>query len=393
LPLGSLAFGRLEDKIQEELDINPFLKKQGIKLRVVDATAGYITVEMYDGNRDLRERIVAGVDIMTGQVESAQFWSGTSTAERESVNILRRTLGYVGKMDGVKQVLLTAITGNPMPFKPHPGSEWVEAKTGIKFVWVKGGCFDMGTSTSERTGLLKEVNRSIGQENFENAKGHFVGWLDRENPRHRVCVDGFWLGKYEVTQGQWQTLMKNNPSFNKKGNDFPVEYVSWDDCQKFIDKLISTTGRKFRLPTEAQWEYAARGGKVGEKYSGFDDSAITVHIASSSTHPVGHYADRTNTFGLYDMTGNVWEWCADWFDEGYYKKSPVQNPLGPGKGSVRVLRGGGWSNAAFEWIEPHKVSWLCDLQFFARTSVRVGSKPSYHNLNLGFRLLSPGRHH
>ena len=143
LPHPAQAFGRLEDKIQNELNINPFLKKHGIKLRVADATAGYITIEMYAGSDLLRKKIASGVDVMTSQIDREWTFSDMPQDVREQVNVLRRTIGFVKEMDDVKQIMLTAITGNPMPLNPKPGAEWIEAESGMEFVWVKGGCFEM----------------------------------------------------------------------------------------------------------------------------------------------------------------------------------------------------------------------------------------------------------
>ena len=171
---------------------------------------------------------------------------------------------------------------------------------------------------------------------------------DDEKPAHRVTVSSFHIGKYEVTQALWRAVMGNNPS-RFKGDNLPVEWVNWDDCQEFIRKLNSLTGKKFRLPTEAEWEYAARGGNKsrGYKYSGSNtigDVAWYDDNSGSKTHPVGTKAP--NELGLYDMSGNVYEWCQDWYGKDYYSSSPSSNPTGPSSGSYRVDRGGGWSNDA-----------------------------------------------
>ncbi len=138
--------------------------------------------------------------------------------------------------------------------------------------------------------------------------------------------------------------MGNNPAKFKKGGNYPVESVSWDDAQQFIKKLKSPTGKSYRLPTEAEWEYACRAGGSG-KYCGSNKlDAVAWHQGNSgeATHAVGGKA--ANDFGLYDMSGNVREWCADWYDKGYYASSPQDNPTGPDSGKGRVLRGGGWSS-------------------------------------------------
>ena len=166
---------------------------------------------------------------------------------------------------------------------------------------------------------------------------------DWEKPVHQVTLtNDCYMGKYEVTQALWQAVMGNNPS-HFKGENLPVETVNWNECQVFISKLNSMTGRKFRLPTEAEWEYAARGGKKsrGYQYSGssnISDVAWYDGNSGSKTHPVG--TKQANELGIYDMAGNVWEWCLD--RKGSYNSSSQTNPTGAGSGSFRVSRGGSW---------------------------------------------------
>ena len=166
---------------------------------------------------------------------------------------------------------------------------------------------------------------------------------DWEKPVHQVTLtNDYYMGKYEVTQALWQAVMGNNPS-HFKGENLPVETVNWNECQEFISKLNSMTGRKFRLPTEAEWEYAARGGKKsrGYQYSGsrkISDVAWYDEDSGSNTHPVG--TKQANELGIYDMAGNVCEWCQDWY--GSYLSSSQTNPIGATSGSIRVDRGGCW---------------------------------------------------
>jgi formylglycine-generating enzyme required for sulfatase activity len=192
----------------------------------------------------------------------------------------------------------------------------------MEFVLIRPGSFTMGDDSSTESAV---------------------------KPAHKVTLSKpFYLGKYEVTQKQWETVMGSNPS-NFKGPQNPVENVSWDDCQAFLqklnDKLKSSSG-KFTLPTEAQWEYACRAGTT-TKYSFGDDEARFGEYAwfagnaGSKTHPVGE--KKVNAFGLYDMHGNVWEWCADWYSDTYYAASTADDPLGPDSGATRVLRGGSWN--------------------------------------------------
>ncbi len=192
-------------------------------------------------------------------------------------------------------------------------------------VRVEGGTFTMG-ATAEQGG---------------------DAW-DDEKPAHQVTLSDYYIGKYEVTQAEWEAVMGKNPSYFKyKGDNRPVEQVSWKDCQEFINKLNSLTGLNFSLPTEAQWEYAARGGNKsrGYKYSGSNEiDAVGWYNTNSGsrTHPVG--TKLANELGLYDMSGNVWEWCNDWY--GSYSSSSQTNPAGPTSGSRRVRRGGSWISFA-----------------------------------------------
>ena len=193
-----------------------------------------------------------------------------------------------------------------------------------------------------------------------------------EKPVHRVTLtNNYYIGKYEVTQALWQAVMGSNPS-HFKGDALPVEQVSWKDCQKFITKLNRLTGKNFRLPTEAEWEYAARGGNKsrGYRYSGsntIDDVAWYENDALSQTHPVG--TKQPNELEIYDMTGNVMEWCQDWY--GSYSSSPQVNPTGAASGSYRVVRGGGWSDSARG----------------CRTSDRDFISPGGRSSDLGLRLV------
>ncbi|MGA2259649.1 MAG: formylglycine-generating enzyme family protein, partial [Thermoguttaceae bacterium] len=171
---------------------------------------------------------------------------------------------------------------------------------------------------------------------------------DREKPQHRVRITKpFYLGKNLVTQEQWEAVTGGNPS-HFKGPKNPVEMVSWDDCQQFLGKLnaISAAGvGKFQLPSEAQWEYACRAGSKTRYCFGDDESKLGDYAwyrlnSGGKTHPVGE--KKPNAWGLYDMHGNVWGWCQDWYEGGYYAKSPRDDPTGAAAGSFRVFRGGSW---------------------------------------------------
>lgn len=215
-------------------------------------------------------------------------------------------------------------------------------------VYVQGGTFIMGATSEQGSDVHID-----------------------EKPAHYVTLSGYYICKYEVTQELWQCVMGSNPS-SFKGAQRPVENVRWNDCQSFISKLNSLTGMHYRLPTEAEWEYAARGGNrsKGYKYSGsnYIDNVTWYEGNSGETHNVGSL--YPNELGIYDMSGNVWEWCQDWYSENYYSNSPSTNPTGPYSGSSRVLRSGSWRSGA----------WYC------RSSHRAYYSPGNRGNHLGFRL-------
>lgn len=170
-----------------------------------------------------------------------------------------------------------------------------------------------------------------------------------EMPRHRVTLtQPFYLGKFEVTQAQWQQVMGTNPS-EFKGPQRPVDNVSWNDCQRFLAQLAAKTGRKFALPTEAQWEYACRAGtdtrwSFGDRATAAGDYAWLDVNAGGATHDVG--GKRPNAWGLHDMHGNVQEWCADFYTKHAYAAAAATDPRGPPKSEGNLLRGGGWGEHA-----------------------------------------------
>ena len=195
---------------------------------------------------------------------------------------------------------------------------------------------------------------------------------DDEMPTHQVTItNNYYIGQTEVTQALWKAVMGSNPSYFR-GDNRPVESVSWNDCQKFITKLNSLTGQKFRLPTEAEWEYAARGGKKskGCQYSGsnnLDEVAWYTDNSSRQTHDVA--TKQPNELGVYDMSGNVWEWCQDWY--GSYRSTSQTNPTGAKSGSDRVYRGGSWNS---------------DARIY-RSSSRGNISPGNADYGLGLRLV------
>ena len=221
---------------------------------------------------------------------------------------------------------------------------------GVSFnmIRVEGGTFQMGATSEQGSDAEKD-----------------------EKPAHQVTLSSFSIGETEVTQELWEAVMGNNPSYYK-GAKHPVEMVSWNDCQEFVRKLNAKTGRQFRLPTEAEWEYAARGGNKsqGYKYSGsntIDDVAwYTKTTNDKGTRDVK--TKQANELGLYDMSGNVYEWCEDWY--GDYNSSNQSDPKGPSSGARRVCRGGGWGSLAG----------------FCRVSNRYSRTPGHSSSSLGLRL-------
>lgn len=233
------------------------------------------------------------------------------------------------------QYSLDAIVTSSLP------STYVDSTTGMEFVLVPGGCFQMGNIfANEHTSGGNILARLFWF--LELAAGGDTGEPD-EIPVHEVCVESFYMGKNEVTQAEYKRVVKNNPS-RHRGDRHPVEMVSWHDAQAFTSRFAELSGKDYQLPTEAQWEYAARSGGLAQIYAGgnnIDTVAWNDVQERGGTHPVGQ--KKPNGLGLYDMSGNVWEWCRDWYGQSYYKESPRLSPLGPSSGTLRVLRGGSWN--------------------------------------------------
>ena len=235
--------------------------------------------------------------------------------------------------------------------------EWTFTVKGVSFKMVKvvGGAFQMGATQEQGSAF------------------------DDESPVHRVTLSNYYIGETEVTQALWYAVMGQRPTSDRTqwsssdglGDNYPAYYVSWNDCQEFITKLNQLTGMSFRLPTEAEWEFAARGGNSshGYKYAGnntIDYVAWYSSNCSDKTHPVA--TKSSNELGLFDMSGNVSEWCQDWYDS--YSSSDQTDPVGPSSGSERVLRGGSFCNSA----------WNC------RVSSRDFGRPSSGFFSDGLRL-------
>lgn len=213
-------------------------------------------------------------------------------------------------------------------------------------VWVEGGTFNMGSN-----------------DGYAN-----------ERPIHKVQLASYYISKYPVTQAQWQVMMGNNPRQFKDNEACPAWGISWENCQLFIKKLNRLTGKNYRLPTEAEWEYAARGGNQSRDYlfsgsNNLDDVAWYDDNSKGKLHPVGE--KNPNELGLYDMSGSIWEWCSNWYGSDDYRNSSATNPQGPSSGSYRVCRGGSW----------------CSDRQQCRSFYRNADVPNYNDDDFGFRLV------
>ncbi|MCC2676900.1 MAG: hypothetical protein K0R58_3847 [Ramlibacter sp.] len=237
---------------------------------------------------------------------------------------------------------------------------------GMEFVSIPAGTFQMGAGPSDREATISE------------------------KPQHRVTIGKpFHLGKFEVTQTQWEAVMGSSPFTLDRSNPYyslpgmaarmrrpqvPAT-VSWNDAQEFIQRLNRKEGHtRYRLPTEAKWEYAARAGTTTAYSYGDDSNQLERYawfgedFATGSAHPVGQ--KLPNPWGLHDVHGNVWEWVQDWYSDSYYGSSPAQDPRGPQSGTSKVVRGGSWHQTATSW----------------RTSFRKPYAPDYRGISIGFRL-------
>jgi len=239
-----------------------------------------------------------------------------------------------------------------------PGAVFKDCDYCPEMVVIPAGSFMMGSPPDPE------------QDPFSNSKPTKVG-EDNEKPQHRVNIQSFAIGKYEVTQEQWYAVMGSNPSSNK-GRTLPVENLSWDDAQVFVQKLSQKTGKKYRLPSEAEWEYAARGGSTTTYPWGNSDAELHVYAwfkaIANATNPVG--LKKPNQFGLYDMMGNVWEWTQDCWNPNYSGSPTDGSAWTRGDCSRRVLRGGAW------YYYPKNLS----------SAIRFRDTTAIRNVNYSFRV-------
>ena len=254
-----------------------------------------------------RSRSINGTYIMVADSITTTSWKDYSPLVNNCYKIIAKTHGIESLMSDASNVIIIST-----------GMNYQVNGVSFKMIKVEGGTFQMGSATGDSD----------------------------EKPIHTVTLSDYYIGETEVSQELWMAVMGNNPS-NVSGNKLPVENVSWEDCQTFITKLNQLTGQQFRLPTEAEWEYAAIGGtkSEGNSYSGsnnINDVAWYNNNSSSHTHEVG--TTMSNELGIFDMSGNVWEWCQDWY--GSYSNSDQINPTGPSSGTSRVERGGSFYDNA-----------------------------------------------
>jgi len=280
------------------------------------------------------------------------FWKVTEMGKK--LNILRivMDLGLAGII--VTVILLKLFTGNndsgneKSSETPAVAAKPVEVMTnsiGMTLVKIPAGSFSMGSSSYSKETAVHTVN---------------------------FAAD-FWLGQHEVTQAQYRQIMEASP-IRFQDDTLPAERVSWEDAAEFCRRLGARENKTYRLPTEAEWEYACRAGSRAAFCFGDDDSRLGEYawydaIAGDKTHPVG--TRKPNAWGLYDMHGNVWEWCLDWYQEEFYSVSPAADPKGPDSGQFRVLRGGCWYNRPV----------------FCRSARRDFNGPDYRDDGVGFRVV------
>ena len=300
--------------------------------------------------------------------EEANAGKSVPAAPKKSSNKWKWLLTIAVAIAVITGVAVNRCTGGGGGSAENTVGDSLAADSAVATIVVPDNCPEVIKKLAENMVLVEGGTFTMGATAEQGSDAY-----DREKPTHQVMLSTYYIGKYEVTQAEWQAVMGTNPS-SFKGDNFPVEQVSWDDCQEFIRKLNEMTGKNFRLPTEAEWEYAARGGNKsgGYKYAGgnnVDNVAWFEDNSGSKTHPVG--TKRDNELGLYDMSGNVLEWCQDWL--GDYSSASQTNPQGPATGTNRVLRGGSWSNGAR----------------FCRLSFRDGCGPDARYGNGGLRLALP----
>ena len=288
--------------------------------------------------------------------------------------MMKRLVGTLMAFAAASLVIMAvALAGENRPTAKLPKELTLDCGKGVslKLVLIPAGEFMMGGDEQP-----EQVARKC------NGAGASAEWFRNEQPQHRVKITKpFYMGVYALTQAQYLTVVKTNGA-DFKGENNPADGVSWKDAVLICKRLSAMTGQTLRLPTEAEWEYACRAGTTTPFNTGETLSTDQANYDGNFTYGSarkGEYREKTvavgsfapNAFGLYDMHGNVWEWCQDWYDAAYYKNSPTDDPRGPEKGEVRVLRGGSWA------INP----WSC------RSANRFWGDPSFRRDTYGFRVV------
>ena len=296
-------------------EITPEMNGQTITLPVPKPIVGSLNVE---SNPNFAKLYIDGKDMGTTPKFISEIIIGRHDIKLTKEGYSDYTETVMLAKDERKQIVATLTEG--------VYDEEVFTANGVSFTMrlVEGGAYSMGAGVEQGTNVQ-----------------------DDEKPVHRVVLSDFYMGETEVTQELWKAVMGTNPS-NKKGDKLPVDNVSWNQAKQFIQSLNQITGMQFRLPTEAEWEYAARGGKKSQqyRYAGSNKTEDVACFKKNSSRAQNVKSKWPNELGIYDMSGNMWEWCSDWNATDYYSKSQVHDPQGPSKGIYRILRGGSWHSEA-----------------------------------------------
>ena len=324
-------------------------------LKQIDALNSEIDSLKQEAEKTIKEKLASGEYVTRVAVEQIKRTANAEAEENIRIALDAQAKKYQTTIEELKKkstTLESQLAELRKSVEKNNLLTFTVKGVSFKMVKVAGGTFNMGATAEQ------------GKDAY-----------DSERPVHQVTLSNYYIGQTEVTQALWTAVMGRNPS-EFKGDNLPVEQVSWYDCQTFIEKLNSLLsneldGKRFALPTEAQWEFAARGGNEshGYKYAGsnnIDDVAWFEYNSGKQTHPVAQ--KRPNELGLYDMSGNVWEWCQDWYDK--YSSYAQTNPQGPTSGTNRVHRG---------------VSWYSDAEY-CRVSIRSSGAPDFRYYFLGLRL-------
>jgi formylglycine-generating enzyme required for sulfatase activity len=337
---------------------------------------GKETTEQYAKKVNLPQTLTLdlgnGVKLELVLIPAGKFIMGTAKPVEPEITALPGQIVLFCAASVILVLLAWVVLGmrRRRSWKPQYSLRWL-----LTFVFVMNGV---------SWGTIRWWQANEAWENYLTALEDDKQAYASEKPAHEVTISRpFYMGKYEVTQEQYETIIGNNPSLDE-GQDLPLEMVSWDDCQTFCQKASTLTGKTVRLPMEAEWEYACRAGTTTKFYSGNDEKDLAEAAwfdgnSGNKTHPVGQ--KRPNNFGLYDMHGNVREWCQDWYDD--YTSNAVTDPQGPASGSFRVLRAYG----SFRVLRGG--SWAYG-SMFCRSAYRLLDTPDYPCYDYGFRVVVAG---